>query len=411
MPTFTGDVDTMFVPGINSNGAQNYKIPGSSFRRLNSVFGRTGAVVAGEADYQAYYPRMSQTYNNPAWINQLAWSKITGTPASLAGYGISDPIVLTTGSYSDPAWITSLAFSKLTGGNTNLLSEGSTNLYYTNTRSRQAISLTTTGNTGQSTYNSTTGVLNIPTYATIAPGGSAGYAQFNHSNTFVGTGRIYYDSTNGRIGFGTNSPSYRYDFYDNTTSGNPFNFTVGNSAYISFRSSVSSNHIRLTHNVTNVGMIAYGCDMYLGSVDGSAFMYTGYGGSFKVTPDVGASTVLEATATGSGKKNVTVTGSTLLNGAFYTKSSSATDADYTVQAQDYEIVLPAITANRILTMPAASTMSGRTLMIVNNNSSGNTWTASISLVTKTGSTITTIASQTNYLLRSDGTNWNIRLIY
>jgi predicted heme/steroid binding protein len=39
-----------------------------------------------------------------------------------------------------------------------------TNLYYTNTRARQAISLTTTGVSGAATYNDATGVLNIPQY-------------------------------------------------------------------------------------------------------------------------------------------------------------------------------------------------------------------------------------------------------
>ncbi|MTK54135.1 hypothetical protein [Paludibacter sp.] len=40
-----------------------------------------------------------------------------------------------------------------------------TNLYYTDARARSAISLTTTGTSGAATYNSTTGVLNIPNYA------------------------------------------------------------------------------------------------------------------------------------------------------------------------------------------------------------------------------------------------------
>jgi hypothetical protein len=42
--------------------------------------------------------------------------------------------------------------------------EGATNLYFTNTRARQAISLTTTGSSGAATYNDGTGVLNIPNY-------------------------------------------------------------------------------------------------------------------------------------------------------------------------------------------------------------------------------------------------------
>lgn len=47
---------------------------------------------------------------------------------------------------------------------TSQISEGS-NLYYTDARSRAAISLTTTGS-GAATYNSSTGVLNVPTPAT-----------------------------------------------------------------------------------------------------------------------------------------------------------------------------------------------------------------------------------------------------
>jgi hypothetical protein len=47
---------------------------------------------------------------------------------------------------------------------TDQVPEGSTNLYYTNARARASISLTTTGSSGAATYNSATGVLNIPSY-------------------------------------------------------------------------------------------------------------------------------------------------------------------------------------------------------------------------------------------------------
>jgi hypothetical protein len=53
-----------------------------------------------------------------ARIPNIPWAKITSTPTTLAGYGITDPVVLTTGSYANPAWITSLAGSKLTGAYT-----------------------------------------------------------------------------------------------------------------------------------------------------------------------------------------------------------------------------------------------------------------------------------------------------
>jgi hypothetical protein len=59
---------------------------------VSSVFGRVGNVAAAEADYQSFYPRLSQVYANPSWISELAWSKITGTPTTLAGYGITDAV-------------------------------------------------------------------------------------------------------------------------------------------------------------------------------------------------------------------------------------------------------------------------------------------------------------------------------
>lgn len=43
------------------------------------------------------------------------FSSLTGRPTTLSGYGISDPVVLTSGSYANPSWLTSLAYSKLTG--------------------------------------------------------------------------------------------------------------------------------------------------------------------------------------------------------------------------------------------------------------------------------------------------------
>lgn len=50
-----------------------------------------------------------------AAISAVTWTTLTGKPTTISGYGITDPIVLTSGSYANPAWITSLAYSKLTG--------------------------------------------------------------------------------------------------------------------------------------------------------------------------------------------------------------------------------------------------------------------------------------------------------
>lgn len=54
--------------------------------------------------------------------------------------------------------------------NTSQVTEN-TNLYYTNARARGAVSLTTTGSSGASTYSSSTGVLNVPNYTLSGLGG------------------------------------------------------------------------------------------------------------------------------------------------------------------------------------------------------------------------------------------------
>ena len=99
---------------------------------VSSVFGRTGTVTAQANDYTfaqlASKPTTlvgygitdpivltSGSYVNPSWITSLAWAKLTGTPTTLAGYSITDPIILSSGSYTNPSWITSLAYSKITG--------------------------------------------------------------------------------------------------------------------------------------------------------------------------------------------------------------------------------------------------------------------------------------------------------
>lgn len=90
---------------------------------------------------------------------------------------------------------------------TSVVTEG-TNLYYTDARARGAISLTTTGS-GAATYNSTTGVLNIPTPSSVNLYNSDGTLTGNrtvtlstNSLTIAGSvsHRFY---SNGNVGIGT----------------------------------------------------------------------------------------------------------------------------------------------------------------------------------------------------------------
>ena len=92
-----------------------------------------------------------------------AWSTITSTPTTLAGYGITDAYPLTgnpsgflTGITSGQV-TTALGFTPYNATNPSA--------YINQAGARSAISLTTTGTSGAATYNSSTGVLNVPNYA------------------------------------------------------------------------------------------------------------------------------------------------------------------------------------------------------------------------------------------------------
>jgi len=82
----------------------------------------------------------TNSYANPSWLSSLAWSKITGSPTSLAGYGITDPVLLSTDSYANPSWLSSLAWSKITGSPTSLAGYGITDPVLLSTNSLSELS-------------------------------------------------------------------------------------------------------------------------------------------------------------------------------------------------------------------------------------------------------------------------------
>lgn len=80
--------------------------------------------------------------------------------------------------------------------NTTAVTEGN-NLYYTDARARGAITLTTTGSSGASTYSSTTGVFNIPTYTLSGLGGEPTLTKGNLTTDATG---LQFDNTRQVIG-------------------------------------------------------------------------------------------------------------------------------------------------------------------------------------------------------------------
>ncbi len=179
------------------------------------------------------------------WIvfHGTAWQKVDNTESVVSVNGCTGPVTLTTSN----------------------ISEG-TNLYFTNSRARQAISLTTSGSSGASTYDNGTGVLNVPQYTL----GGLGGVPTTRSLTINGTafdlsadrtwnvGTVTSIATTGPITGGTitgtgtigiTQSSSSTNGYLSSTDWNTFN---NKQATISLTTSGSSGASTFTSNVLNV---------------------------------------------------------------------------------------------------------------------------------------------------------------
>lgn len=88
-----------------------------------------------------------------------SFASLTGKPTTLGGYGITDAYPLTGNPSGFLTVVPAQSWSSITGKPTTISGYGITDAAST---ARSSIGLTTTG-TGAATYNSSTGVLNVPT--------------------------------------------------------------------------------------------------------------------------------------------------------------------------------------------------------------------------------------------------------
>ena len=132
--------------------------------------------------------------------------------------------------------------------------EGLTNLYFTNARARGAVSLTTTGSSGAATYDSGTGVFNIPNYAPDL----SGYVPYTGATSAVNLGP--YDLTvNGVLvgkgaGTGGESVILGYEALRLNTTG--------------YRN-VAIGARPLWNNTTGVGNVAIGAETLISAISGN----------------------------------------------------------------------------------------------------------------------------------------------
>jgi len=115
---------------------------------------------------------------------------ITGTETITGSKTISGAtLTLTANSTLD------VSNATVTGANSDSISEGSTNLYFTNPRARSVISVVDNSTAGDEiSYNSSTGTITWEGTDAGSPGGANTQIQFNDSGSFGGHANLTYDS-------------------------------------------------------------------------------------------------------------------------------------------------------------------------------------------------------------------------
>jgi hypothetical protein len=137
----------------------------SGYTSLGSSLTGLTVQISGSSNMQTltFQSGSAYTYTLPASSGTIALTSNISYPVTSV-FGRTGAVVSANGDYT-----------------TTQVTEG-TNLYFTNARSRGAISLTTTGSSGAATYNSSTGVLNVPQYSTDL----SGYVTIGTTQTITG---------------------------------------------------------------------------------------------------------------------------------------------------------------------------------------------------------------------------------
>jgi hypothetical protein len=132
----------------------------------------------------------------------VPWGDVSGTPTTVAGYGISDG-VSTGGSYANPAWITSLAWGKLTGvpsyqpldaeltALAGLTSAADALPYFTGSGTAAVTTMTSFARSLLDDANAAAARTTLG-ITTVAPDGAEGELQFNEGGAFGSTNQLKY---------------------------------------------------------------------------------------------------------------------------------------------------------------------------------------------------------------------------
>ena len=190
------EVTNLYYTDARARAAISESVTGLDYNSATGVFSTTTGygipTTSSQTNWDAAYndkinsAAVTGTTTKTLTLTQQDGGTITAswtddnTDAVTSIFGRTGVVVATSGDYT-----------------TTLVTEG-TNLYYTDVRSRTAISLTTTGTSGAATYDNTTGIINIPQYQGGVTSFNTRTGAITLSSSDVTTALTYTPVTNAR---------------------------------------------------------------------------------------------------------------------------------------------------------------------------------------------------------------------
>jgi len=162
--------------GVDDFSTTNYDATGDSWSDDDSTFATTAAIADRieaqiAADSNVVHTTGNETISGNKTINNSTFALAANSTLDVSN-------------------------ATITGANTDSISEGSTNLYFTNPRARSVISVVDNSTAGDEiSYNSATGTITWEGTDAGSPGGSNTQIQFNDDGAFGGHANLTFNSS------------------------------------------------------------------------------------------------------------------------------------------------------------------------------------------------------------------------